>query len=244
MRIRLRQVALVARDLGAVERAIGETFGLSLCYRDPGVATFGLTNALFAVGDKLLEVVSPNIDGTTAGRLLDKRGGDCGYMVIVQVDDLDEMRIRFANETVRIVFEAKVRGVTGLHVHPRDVGGAILSVDQTDDWDEWPWAGPDWKQLSAGPLTDIRAVEIQAQDPAGMADRWARVLGRTAVANSITLDEGEIRFLPVVAVPSAIEERGEGVVGIEFASRNGLERSVTLGGCEMRIVPDSRAVKA
>jgi hypothetical protein len=48
----------------------------------------------------------------------------------------------------------------------------------------------------------------------------------------------------VVAVPSAIEERGEGVVGIEFASRNGLERSVTLGGCEMRIVPDSRAVKA
>ena len=89
MRMRLRQVVLAAIDLAATEAAIVEQLGLSLCYRDPGVATFGLRNALFPVGHQLLEVVSPTQDGTTAGRLLDKRGGDTGYMVILEVDDLD-----------------------------------------------------------------------------------------------------------------------------------------------------------
>lgn len=94
MAIRLRQVALVADDLAAAEAAIVEELGIELCFRDPGVAEFGLHNALFPVGDKLLEVVSPIQDGTTAGRLLDKRGGDGGYMVILEVDDLDEARRR------------------------------------------------------------------------------------------------------------------------------------------------------
>ncbi len=97
MRIRLRQVALVATNLAPVEAAIIEELGVELCYRDPDVAVFGLTNALFPIGDKLLEVVSPMRDGTTAGRQLSKRNGDGGYMVILQVDDLDAMRVADRN---------------------------------------------------------------------------------------------------------------------------------------------------
>ena len=73
---------MVAADLEAAEQRITDELGLELCYRDPGVGVFGLRNALFPIGDKLLEVVSPTQEGTTAGRFLDKRGGDGGYMVI------------------------------------------------------------------------------------------------------------------------------------------------------------------
>ena len=59
MRARLRQVALVAADLAPVEAGIIEELGVELCYRDPDVEVFGLKNALFPIGDKLLEVVSP-----------------------------------------------------------------------------------------------------------------------------------------------------------------------------------------
>ncbi len=72
MTIRLRQVALVARDLEPTVDSLSKTLGVDVCYRDPGVAEFGLVNALFAIGDAFLEVVSPQQEGTTAGRLLEQ----------------------------------------------------------------------------------------------------------------------------------------------------------------------------
>jgi catechol 2,3-dioxygenase-like lactoylglutathione lyase family enzyme len=232
MRIRLRQVALVARDLAATEKAIIEALGLELCYRDPGVATFGLHNALFPIGDKLLEVISPTEDGTTAGRLLDKRGGDGGYMVIFEIDDLDQMRRQLDEAGARVVFEATIEGITGLHLHPRDVGGAIVSVDQVHEWGEWPWAGPDWKQhVRTDVVRGISHVDIQANDPSAMATRWSEVLGRPAQNNSIALDEGTIRFVPVA------DDRGEGISAVELlgAGKAGETREIDICGCRFRI---------
>lgn len=219
MRMRLRQVVLAAADLAAAEAAIEEQLGLSLCYRDPGVATFGLRNALFPVGHQLLEVVSPTEAGTTAGRLLDKRGGDTGYMVILEVDDLDAMRARIAGARARVVFEAVEDGIVGLHLHPADVGGAILSIDRPDTWGEWPWAGPDWREhVRRDVVTAVVAVEIEARDPSAMSARWSEVLGRpvTGEPPTIALDEGEIRFV-------AAGDRGEGVSAFELAAADGAE---------------------
>ena len=56
--------------------------GLDEPFRDPGVGVFGLENAVFAVGDTFLEVVAPVQPDTTAGRYLQRRGGDSGYMAI------------------------------------------------------------------------------------------------------------------------------------------------------------------
>jgi hypothetical protein len=65
----------------------------------------------------------------------------------------------------RTVFQAEVPGISGLHLHPRDIGGAIVSVDQTDDWDEWPWAGPEWRRhIRRDTVTDIVAVAVSADD--------------------------------------------------------------------------------
>ncbi len=226
MRMRLRQVALVAADLAAAEEAIERELGVDLCFRDPGVATFGLVNALYPIGDKLLEVVSPAETGTTAGRLLEKRGGDSGYMVILEVDDLAEVRRQLDAADVRVVFEAVADGITGLHLHPRDVGGAILSIDETEEWGEWPWAGPSWREhVRSDVVTDIVGVTIEAEDPSAMATRWAEVLGRSVTGDSVVLDEGVIRFVPV-------GERGEGVAGLQL-SATGPERQVDICGCRV-----------
>ena len=85
---RLRQVALVARDCGQVAGELRRVFGWPPPFHDPGVGQFGLTNAVFAVGDTFVEVVAPARPDTTAGRYLERRGGDGGYMAIFQVEDL------------------------------------------------------------------------------------------------------------------------------------------------------------
>src|SRR6185295_3297701 len=103
MEMRLRQIALVARDLDAVRADIASVFGLDYAYVDPVVGRYGLTNLVFPVGDTFLEVVSPVVEGTTAGRLLEKRRGDGGYMVILQTDHLAQARDRVRAAGARIV---------------------------------------------------------------------------------------------------------------------------------------------
>src|SRR5262249_61654247 len=80
MWLRMRQIALIARELAPVVDEIREVFGLEVAYRDPEVAAFGLENAVFPVGNQFLEVVAPVREGTAGGRYLDRRGGDGGDM--------------------------------------------------------------------------------------------------------------------------------------------------------------------
>ena len=76
--MRLRQIALVGEDLPAIRDDITAVLGLGKAYADPGVGKYGLENQVWPIGDTFLEVVSPKQEGTTAGRLLAKRGGDGG----------------------------------------------------------------------------------------------------------------------------------------------------------------------
>ncbi|MDG2428443.1 MAG: hypothetical protein P8M16_08455 [Acidimicrobiales bacterium] len=230
MAIRLRQVALVARDLLAVESDVVGQLGLQACVHDLGVAAFGLRNVLFPVGERLLEIVSPTVGGTAAGRQLDRRGGDGGYMVLVQTDDLAGFRRRLRDLDVRIVLEASMAGVDGVHLHPKDIGGAILSVDETDDWSDWPWAGSAWREsVRTDVATDLVAVEVQADDPDSMARRWANVLGVRPSGTVVPLDEGEIRFV----VPE--DDRGEGVSGLEL--RSDRSANLNIGGVRVKLRP-------
>jgi hypothetical protein len=230
--LRLRQVALVAHDLAAAEAEIEAALGVQRCFRDPGVAAFGLHNALFPIGDTFLEIVSPTEDGTTAGRLLERRGGDGGYMVLVQTADLDAARRRIEAARARIVYTAEGRTITGLHLHPRDIGGAIVSIDQSEPAEDWEWAGPSWRDhVRTDTVRDLAAVEIQAEDPPSMAARWAEVLGGSVGGDGATLafDQGAARFVPVT------DGRGEGVSGLDVVAADPARRAACVEACGVRI---------
>jgi len=229
--LRLRQLVLVAHDLRPVEEQLIDEFGLEVCYRDPGVGHFGLRHGLYTIGDQLLEVVAPKQDGTTAGRYLDRRGGDGGYMVIVQLDDIDGVRARMAELGIRIAFEAAGDGIRGIHLHPADVGGAILSLDQADPPESWAWAGPDWAYHSSTTLSAMTAAEIQSDDPDALAERWAAILDRPAVDRVIECDDATIRFV------EATDGRGDGLAAIDIAVADPTRvgETVTIGGVDFNL---------
>ena len=217
--MRLRQIALVAHDLAVARAEITGVLGLDYAYDDPGVGKYGLKNAVFPVGTTFLEVVSPKAPGTTAARLLEKRGGDGGYMVILQVDDLAEARARVRDVGARIVDQTDNDGAAFTHIHPKDVGGAILSLDHMDPKERWEWGGPVWHDhMRTDVSVAIVGAELQAEDPSGMANRWSAVLGRSAKPSDggwrIDLEEGEIRFVPVR------DGRGEGLGAFDVAVRD------------------------
>ena len=210
----IRQVALVARELEPVVEDLRAVLGLEVAYRDPGVATFGLRNAVLPVGDSFLEVVSPVEPGTTAGRLLEKRGGDGGYMVIVQTTDMADAQRRVEALGARIVWSIDLGDAAAIHLHPRDVGSAILSLDEMRPKESWRWAGPDWQAaVRRERVQTITGVELQCTDPEQTAKRWAGVLGTaltTTLADAIELRLGATR----VRFVSEQDERGEGLVAV------------------------------
>ena len=173
---RIRQAVFAARDLNAARARLSGELGLGEPFSDPDVGYFGLENAVWAVGDTFLEVVSPVQDGTAAGRLLERRGvGECGYMVMFQVDDLDAARERVTAAGVRTVFEVDVDEIREVHLHPADMRGAIVSLSEPRPRESWKWGGPGWERRSVGGA--IAGISVAVADPGAVGDRWRAVVG-------------------------------------------------------------------
>ena len=171
--IRLRQIALVAHSLDQAIADISAALDVDVVFRDPGVGFFGLHNALFSIGDQFLEVVSPIQEGTTAGRLLEKLGGDGGYMALYEVDDLDARIDHVKSLGIRTVWEGTGDAIRGRHLHPRDTGGTLVSLDQPDVAGEWAWGGPEWKsRRSSSVVSGIDSFTVSVPDPESSRVHW------------------------------------------------------------------------
>lgn len=237
-RIRLRQAVLVAAELEPVESALRAALGLGEPFRDPGVREFGLHNAVFAIGDCFLEVISPLQAGTAAGRYLERHGGDGGYMAIFDLQDLAGARERAAKAGVRVVWQIDLPDISGTHLHPADMRGAIVSLDRSEPYGSWRWGGPEWTAQigSGGAPGHLAGVTVAVGDPAAAAARWSEVLGAPLGHGDdsepvLSLDRGEVRFV------HARDEGSEGLTEISLAGVASLAEAgewIDLGGVRLR----------
>lgn len=219
MWLRLRQIALVAEELAPVEQAICDVLGVAVCYRDPGVGHFGLENALFPIGNQLLEVVAPVQENTAGGRYLQRRGGDGGYMVITQCDDHAPRKARVAELGVRLAHQFETHDFRNMQMHPKDTGGTFFEIDEQlgegahEPDGPWEPAGPDWQRArQTERVTGIVAAELQCDDPAVVARRWGEIAELPVAAdNTIALQNATLRFVPCA------DGRPEGLGGIDVA---------------------------
>lgn len=219
MWLRLRQIALVAHELAPVLDDVHAVLGLEPAFRDPGVKTFGLENAVIPVGTQFLEVVAPIKDGTTAGRYLERRKGDGGYMVITQIDSHAEVKPRVTELGIRKVLEFDHDAYHCMQLHPADTGGSFLEIDVQEGGEDlqgpWEPAGPAWQPHARTHVVDgIAAAELQVADPAGVAARWGTITGvpvtDAAGTPSLVLENATLRFVPVA------DGRGDGLGGIDL----------------------------
>jgi len=217
--LRLKQICLVAADLDPVEKDLVEILGLEVAYRDPKIDYFGLRNVLLPIGNNLLEVVAPIRDETAAGRHIKRRGGDGGYMVILQPDDMASARERVERLGIRVVFDDAGEETAGIQLHPKDVPGALVelrwNIGGNDPAGPWDPAGPEWQRARRTEVVRaVTAAEVQGDDPAAMAARWGDVLDRPVSCDAddnpeIRLDDGSVRFV------TATDGRGPGLGGID-----------------------------
>jgi hypothetical protein len=220
MWLRLKQLALVARNLPPIVDDIRDVFGLEVGFRDPAVKVFGLENAIFPVTNQFIEVVSPIQDATAGGRYLARRNGDGGYMVILQCDDHAPRKKRVAELGIRKALEQDEPEYKIMQLHPRDTGGSFLEIDVQIGGEDisGPWhpAGRNWKSaVRSDVVRAIAAAEIQSPEPDALASRWSSILDLPlkpdAIGHpSLVLENALIRFV------KDCDGRGEGLGGIDL----------------------------
>ena len=207
---RIRQLVLANQNLAEMETLISKVFSVEVGFRDD-LSVFGLENIVVPFGDTFLEVVSPIValDKCTAGRLIQKVGGDCGYMVIVQTQDHKSWAQHAEQQQFRKIWEIERtdKGITvqATHLHPVDTGAAILSVDQMSPQSAWLWCGDSWESKVDQSLVEkLIGCVIACDSPADISDRWSRALNAPALKQqdaqdetySIQLGDTTMKFVP------------------------------------------------
>ena len=219
MFLRLRQLCLVARDLEPVAEDLKAVFDIEVCHRDPAVAKYGLHNALFPIGNSFIEIVAPTKDNTAAGRYLDRRKGDGGYMIILDTDELDRWQKHVDEIGVRVAARLVSDGYRGLQLHPRDTGGALLEINWSEGGGDinaaYHPAGPGWNaHVRTTVAKSILGAELQSDRPERLAAKWSEILARPARSIDdqwrLDVDNASLRFVP------AKDGRGEGLSGIDL----------------------------
>ncbi len=222
MWLRLRQVCLVVEELAPVEEALYDIFHIKVAFRDPGIDKFGLENALFPIGNQLLEVVAPIEEDTAGGRYLERRGGDGGYMFITQCDDHARRRARVESLGIRIVYQFERPTFRNIQLHPKDTGGTFFEINEQLGPDahalDGPWhpAGEaNWKAARVlDRVNGIAAAEVQCENPAAVAARWSEIseipLTNESGHPTLTLDNAAARFVP------CNDGRPEGLGGLDI----------------------------
>lgn len=232
MSIKLRQICLVAEELAPIVDDLKAVFDLEIGFIDEGVGVFGLENALLPIGTSFLEVVAPVKDGTAAGRFLERRKGNGGYMVITEIqskEDQEQARKRAEGLNVRVAWEHAHKTGHFMQLHPADVGGSFFEIDhvaKSEVADFWPPAGgTGWQDnVRTNIISEIRGVELQSDDPKNLAARWSTIAGhpitRDAENNHIlSFASGFVRFVELA------DDRGPGLSAVDVTATD-LEKAI------------------
>ena len=219
--MRLRQLVIVAEERDSIANQICDVFDLKVAFHDDGLIHFGLINSLIPLGDTFIEIVTPVKENTTAERFLKRRGGNGGYMVIVDCDDVAKEKERVTNENIGIVYEVErseghVTGKT-IHLHPKHIGGAIVSIDKMEPESAWLWAGLDWEKCVSKNDNAERlcGVVMQSDDKSALCRKWEKAFGVKADDDlQINFSDSRIKFV------DDLDQRGEGINAFELSVKN------------------------
>ena len=230
----LRQLVFLAEDLDATLEAAERELGL----RPPGVrdaegmAKLGFVHEVRTIENTFCEFTAPLAPDTMPGKLVARRG-DIGYMVVVQVADIDDTVRRAAAIGLAPVFTEPYEGHTITQWHPRAFG-TLAEFDQIRPADTWHMAPQIYAHRNTDVVHDVTAVQIAVGDPAHVATTWSTVLGLDAPAGATTLDLSGRR---VSFVPVGVDAR-QGLITVDLPAADPAEagRISRISGVDFRLV--------
>jgi hypothetical protein len=194
----LRQVVIATDDHHGMSAILRGELRLGAGFGDSELDAFGIADDTMAVGSHaFLELVSPTSADHPMAQFLAARGGTAGYLLSVQVSDVDACIARCGAEGVRITHSQLVHGHRIAQLHPGDMSFGV-ELDGIPTRGEWFWDSLPVDRPPDARVDDIVAVELAVKDPGAAAARWSVVFGMPVGADGSSIDLGGrvVRFVP------------------------------------------------
>ncbi|MDP2290302.1 MAG: hypothetical protein Q8M22_03895 [Actinomycetota bacterium] len=229
----LRQVVLATTDPVAVAGAMRSQLGLGRGFGDPELEAFGIADDTMAVGEHtFLEVVSPTTADHPIAAWLARRGGSAGYLLSVQVSDIDACLARCERVGVRVTVRHEVQGWHVAQLHPSDMGGSAVELDGLHVRGRWFWDDLDIDRPTSAKVDDVVAVDVAVEDPSAVSARWAEVCGLDVdtAASALALGDRRVRFV------AAEDRTGIVAVDVHAVDRDAVGDEFAIGNVRFRLV--------
>jgi len=228
----IRQLVFLAAELEPTLAEARRELGLRQGIRDEqGMADLGFVHEVLTIESTFLEFTAPIGPDTVPARLLAKRGGDLGYMVVLQVEDAEHTKARALDRGLTLVMETPYEGHTITQWHPRGLG-TLAEFDQIRPADSWHYAPRVFQTGCTDVVGDFTAVSLAVHDPADVAATWADVLEVPVAPDGVSLELAgvQLRFVPA--------DGAAGLVAVELPAtdRAQVGRSVRISGVDFRLV--------
>lgn len=227
----IRQVVVLVPDLEAEIARARDAFGFTSGTRDPeSMAELGFEHEVCSFADTFLEIVAPLTPDSPHGRMVERKGA-VGYMLVVQVADLQAAIDRAAALGVEPLFAQDFEGNRISQWHPKSLG-TLAELDQVDPHDSWHFAPRIFAASCTDVARDVVAADLAVADPEQMARTWSEVLDQPlADPTTLPLSDTVLRFVPSV-------DGAAGLVAVDVATTDPARAGdvVRIGGVDFRFV--------
>jgi hypothetical protein len=232
---RLRHYVIAAKDLDATCNELASLLDVELIPKPEGAneptLAFGFRTKMIRVGTTLLEVVSPIREKHQLQDFFVERGGDGGFMVVMQTYDDDALLARAAAAGHKLAFE--IPNFMGQHLMQFDYKtfGTRFEFYKYTPEDNW-WGNPlhgDYNDPKAA--EDILGAEVAVENPAAIAETAASTFLGKREGASVTFIDRRIDF-----VEPAGKARGLTAIYLKARDRSRVGASSTVANVVFRFV--------
>ena len=249
---RLRQIALLVKDLGDAGQLYQRVLGMESC-RTQDLPQYGMKNMILPAGEgTFIELLQPTSTESAAARFLERRG-EAPYLLIFETGDYDHLMTHLKSLGVRITAENQHNGIRSVFIHPSSTNGAFLEiVEVSDPENPWPPAGPDWTMREWNHGTrQLKQVAVLVKNLDRAVQRWSEMFELEATKRfEISFTDMEIAVLPLgdqdtfieLAQPTSndspsgrfLQRYGEGIYLTIFQIDDSLASDAILQGKDVR----------
>jgi len=230
---RVRHYVIATHDMNFVVDQIFEFLGLQAQPRAPGPGTteqYGFYSSMLRVGQTMLEVVQPIRPDHHLNRWFEERGGDGGYMVVMQTFDGHALLRRAASESLNITRDMMFRGQHMIQFDYRHFATHFEFYQYTPE-DNW-WGDPLNRPYGeARVATEISGCDVAVDDPAAIAAQAARIFLGRQDGNSVIFGDKRVNFI-------AARDRLRGLQALDLPARqsNRVGDWARIAGVKFRLV--------
>lgn len=199
----LRQAVLLTADLESAEKHSEAVLGLPKPFRDTeGMSKIGFEHGVYGFDDTYLEICQPLDPESKLAISLSGTSGR-GFMMVIQVGDLDALVERAAGLGIAPLFVKPHHANRISQWHPKNFG-VLAEFDEMASVDDWHFTPEVYSARSTDVAAEISSMTLAVDEPSAYAARWAAVLDVAVGADGRSVPIGG----RTVHFENAMDERG------------------------------------